>query len=103
MVHRVQVYPISNDEGDKLLRIVRRSIGSVVTCEGLRWFCCRVKAWACRRSQVAFISTVRVRDVLHNFHADGFDSLRRSTPRPASEVRSRPADTDQDDRVEPAQ
>jgi hypothetical protein len=31
MVHRVQVRPISSDEGNKLLRIVRRSSGSVVT------------------------------------------------------------------------
>jgi hypothetical protein len=31
MVHRVQVRPIGNDEGNKLLRIVRRSSGSVVT------------------------------------------------------------------------
>ena len=31
MVHRVQVRPIDNDEGNKLLRIVRRSSGSVVT------------------------------------------------------------------------
>ena len=31
MVHRVQVRSISNDEGNRLLRIVRRSSGSVVT------------------------------------------------------------------------
>src|SRR5947199_869662 len=31
MVHRVQVREISNDEGNRLLRIVRRSSGSVVT------------------------------------------------------------------------
>jgi hypothetical protein len=31
MVHRVQVRPISNGKGNKLLRIVRRSSGSVVT------------------------------------------------------------------------
>jgi hypothetical protein len=31
MVHRVQVRSISNDEGNRLLQIVRRSIGSVVT------------------------------------------------------------------------
>jgi len=31
MVHRVQVRIITNDEGNKLLRIVRRSSGSVVT------------------------------------------------------------------------
>ena len=31
MVHRVQVRAISADEGNRLLRIVRRSSGSVVT------------------------------------------------------------------------
>ena len=31
MVARVQVRTISNDEGNRLLRIVRRSSGSVVT------------------------------------------------------------------------
>jgi hypothetical protein len=31
MVHSVQVRLISNDEGHRLLRIVRRSTGSVVT------------------------------------------------------------------------
>ncbi len=31
MVHRVQVRSISNEEGNQLLRIVRRSSGSVVT------------------------------------------------------------------------
>jgi hypothetical protein len=31
MVHRVQARPISNDEGNQLLRVVRRSSGSVVT------------------------------------------------------------------------
>ena len=31
MVQRVQVRAITNDEGNKLLRIVRRSSGSVVT------------------------------------------------------------------------
>jgi hypothetical protein len=31
MVHRVQVRALSDDEGNRLLRIVRRSSGSVVT------------------------------------------------------------------------
>jgi hypothetical protein len=31
MVHRVQVRPISDEEGNRLLRIVRRSSGSVMT------------------------------------------------------------------------
>ncbi len=31
MVHPVQVRPINDDEGNRLLRIVRRGTGSVVT------------------------------------------------------------------------
>ena len=63
MAGRVQVREISDDEGNRLKRIVRRGSGSVVT-------------W--RREQItrlAFTSEDRVRDVLHNFNADGFGSL----------------------------
>ena len=45
MVARVQVRTHTNDEGNKLLRIVRRSSGSVVTWRRPRWFCCPRKAW----------------------------------------------------------
>ncbi len=41
MVQRVHVRTITNDEGTKLLRMVRRSSGSVVRGDERRWCCCR--------------------------------------------------------------
>jgi transposase len=78
MVHRVQVRSISNDEGNRLLRIVRRSSGSVVTT----WRRAQMVLLSAQGmdpagiAAVTFTSPDRVRDVLHNFNADGFDSLR---------------------------
>ena len=51
-------------------------------------------------AQVTFTSPDRVRDVIHNFNADGFDSLRPQVRRrPATEVRRRAARADQEDRA----
>ena len=77
MVARVRVREISNEEGNRLLRMVRRSSGSVVT-----WRRAQMVLLSAQGMDVAMIATVtftspdRVRDVLHNFNADGFDSLR---------------------------
>jgi transposase len=77
MVGRVRAREISNDEGNRLLRMVRRSSGSVVT-----WRRAQMVLLSAQGMDVAMIATVtftspdRVRDVLHNFNADGFDSLR---------------------------
>jgi transposase len=77
MVHRVQVRPIDNDEGSKLLRIVRRSSGSVVTWRRAQMVLLSAQGMAVSQiAKVTFTSPDRVRDVLHNFNADGFDSLR---------------------------
>jgi transposase len=77
MVHRVQVRPISNDEGTKLLRIVRRSSGSVVTWRRAQMVLLSAQGMAVPQiAEVTFTSADRVRDVLHNFNADGFDSLK---------------------------
>jgi transposase len=77
MSQPVRVREIDNDEGNRLLRIVRRSSGSVVT-----WRRAQMVLLSAQGMDVAAIATVtftspdRVRDVLHNFNADGFDSLR---------------------------
>ena len=77
MSQPVRVREIDNDEGNRLLRIVRRSSGSVVT-----WRRAQMVLLSAQGMEVAAIATVtftspdRVRDVLHNFNADGFDSLR---------------------------
>jgi hypothetical protein len=76
MVHRVQVRPIDNDEGNKLLRIVRRSSGSVVTWRRAQMVLLSAQGMDVPMiAKVTFASPDRVRDVIHNFNADGFDSL----------------------------
>jgi transposase len=72
----VQVRELSNDEGRKLLAIVRRDSGSVV-----RWRRAQIVLWSAQGmdvpaiAKIAFTSEDRVREVIHNFNADGFDSL----------------------------
>ena len=76
MAERVAVRDISNDEGRKLLAIVRRGSGSVV-----RWRRAQIVLWSAQRmdvptiAKIAFTSEDRVREVIHNFNKDGFDSL----------------------------
>lgn len=76
MAGRVRVREIDDDEGNRLMRIVRRGSGSVVT-----WRRAQVVLWPAQGMSVpqiaglAFTSEDRVRDVLHNFNADGFGSL----------------------------
>src|ERR1700687_2722422 len=76
MAERVRVREITNDEGNRLLRIVRRSSGSVVTWRRAQMVLLSAQGMDVHRiAEVAFTSPDRVRDVLHNFNADGFDSL----------------------------
>src|SRR3954451_19290737 len=76
MVQRVQVRAIGNDEGNRLLRIVRRSSGSVVTWRRAQMVLLSAQGMdAAAIAAVTFTSADRVRDVIHNFNADGFDSL----------------------------
>src|SRR5215203_4475602 len=76
MVHPVQVRSISNDEGNRLLRIVRRGTGSVVTWRRAQMVLLSAQHMpAAKIAEVTFTSPDRVRDVLHNFNTDGFDSL----------------------------
>src|SRR3954466_16259141 len=76
MVHPVQVRPISNDEGNRLLRIVRRGTGSVVTWRRAQMVLLSAQGMPVAKiAEVTFTSPDRVRDVIHNFNTDGFDSL----------------------------
>ena len=76
MAGRVRVREIGDDEGNPLKRVVRRGAGSVVT-----WRRAQMVLWSAQGMSVAqvaglvFTSEDRVRDVLHNFSADGFESL----------------------------
>lgn len=72
----IRVRELENDEGNRLLRIVRRSSGSVVTWRRAQMVLLSAQGMDVGQiAKVAFTSEDRVRAVLHNFNADGFDSL----------------------------
>ena len=76
MAERVRVREISNDEGNRLLRIVRRSSGSVVTWRRAQMVLLSAQGMDVPGiARVSFTSEDRVREVIHNFNTDGFDSL----------------------------
>ena len=76
MAERVQVRSISNEEGNRLLRILRRGTGSVVRWRRAQMVLLSAQAMDVPQiARVTFTSEDRVRDVIHNFNADGFESL----------------------------
>src|ERR1700745_642728 len=73
---RLRVREIDDDEGQRLVRIVRRGSGSVVTWRRAQMVLLSAQGMdATAIAKVAFSSEDRVRDVIRNFNADGFDSL----------------------------
>jgi transposase len=72
----VQVRGLTNDEGRRLLAIIRRGSGSVG-----RWRRALIVLWSAQAmdvpaiARIAFTSEDRVRAVIHNFDDDGFASL----------------------------
>jgi transposase len=73
---RVRVREISNEEGSRLLRILRRGTGSVVSWRRAQMVLLSAQAMDVPQiARVTFTSEHRVRDVIHNFNADGFESL----------------------------
>jgi len=72
----VRVREIDDDEGCRLVRIVRRDSGSVVTWRRAQMVLLSAQGMdVAHIAKVAFTSEDRVRDVIHNFNADGFTSL----------------------------
>ncbi len=72
----LRVREVSDEEGGRLLRIVRRSSGSVVTWRRAQMVLLSAQGMDVEQiAKVAFTSPDRVRDVLNNFNEDGFDSL----------------------------
>jgi len=72
----LRVREVSNDEGNRLLRIVRRSTGSVVTWRRAQMVLLSVQGMDVGQiAKVTFTSADRVREVINNFNEDGFDSL----------------------------
>jgi len=76
MAARVELREISNEEGYRLLRMIRRSSGSIVT-----WRRAQIVLLAAQRmpatriAEVVFSDPDTVREVIHNFNRDGFDAL----------------------------
>jgi transposase len=73
---RLRVRGIDDDEGRRLVRIVRRGSGSVVTWRRAQMVLLSAQHMDVPAiAKVAFTSEDRVRDVIRNFNADGFGSL----------------------------
>jgi transposase len=67
---------VTADEGNKLLRVVRRSSGSVVTWRRAQMVLLSVQGMDVTGiAKVTFTSPDRVREVINNFNSDGFESL----------------------------
>jgi transposase len=76
VTERLRVREIDDDEGQRLVRIVRRGSGSVVTWRRAQMVLLSAQGMdAPAIAKVAFTSEDRVRDVIRNFNADGFGSL----------------------------
>ena len=76
VTERLRVREIDDDEGRRLVRIVRRGSGSVVTWRRAQMVLLSAQGMdAPGIAKVAFTSEDRVRDVIRNFNADGFSSL----------------------------
>ena len=76
MRDRLRVREIDDDEGRRLVRIVRRGSGSVVTWRRAQMVLLSAQGMDVPAiAKVAFTSQDRVRDVIRNFNADGFGSL----------------------------
>ena len=72
----LRVREIDDDEGRRLVRIVRRGSGSVVTWRRAQMVLLSAQGMdVAAIAKVAFTSEDRVRDVIRNFNADGFSSL----------------------------
>jgi transposase len=76
VTERLRVREIDDDEGRRLVRIVRGGSGSVVTWRRAQMVLLSAQGMDVPSiAEVAFTSADRVRDVIRNFNADGFNSL----------------------------
>jgi transposase len=75
VAERARVREIDDDEGRRLLRIIRRGTGSVVTWRRAQMVLSAQGMAVAKIAEVTFTSADRVRDVIHNFNADGFEAL----------------------------
>jgi transposase len=76
VAERVRVREIDDDEGQRLVRIIRRGSGSVVTWRRAQMVLLSAQGMdVAAIAKVVFTSEDPVRDVIRNFNADGFGSL----------------------------
>ena len=76
MAARAVLREISNEEGNRLWGIVRRTSGSVVTWRRAPIVLLSAQGMSPPRiSKVVFTDPDTVREVPHNFNRDGFDAL----------------------------
>ena len=76
VAERLRMREIDDDEGRRLVRIIRRGSGSVVTWRRAQMVLLSAQGMDVPAiAKVAFTSEDRVRDVIRNFNADGFGSL----------------------------
>ncbi|GAB2733423.1 helix-turn-helix domain-containing protein [Streptomyces bullii] len=76
MAERVRVREIDDDEGRRLLRIIRRGAGSVVTWRRAQMVLLSAQGMdVVKIAGVTFTNADRVRDVIHDCNADGFEAL----------------------------
>lgn len=76
MAARVLLREITSEEGNRLLRIVRRTSGSVVTWRRAQIVLLSAQGMSPPAiSEVVFTDPDTVRNVIHNFNRDGFDAL----------------------------
>ena len=76
VAERVRVREIDDDEGKRLVRIVRRGSGSVVTWRRAQMVLSSVQSMDVLGIAKATLSSPdRAREVINNFSEDGFESL----------------------------
>lgn len=76
MAARVELREITPEEGNRLLRIVRRGTGSVVTWRRAQILLLSAQGMSPPKiSEVVFTDPDTVREVIHDFNRDGFEAL----------------------------
>jgi len=76
MAAGVELREVSNEEGNRLLGLVRRGSGSIVTWRRAQIVLLAAQGMpSLRIAEVVFSDPDTVREVIHNFNRDGFDAL----------------------------
>jgi transposase len=76
MAARVELREISNVDGNRLLRMIRRSSGSIVTWRRAQIVLLAAQRMSATRiAEVVFSDPDTVREMIHSFNRDGFEAL----------------------------